>query len=235
MTFLNSTFFNSAEPIFRRKQDALDVQDRLGAWQINLKLGRVQLFSTVYSPIDQVFLLWGLFTLVMFMVGQWLPLSWDTQAIVWSVLTAIGTVSMISLTLFWARVESLVWLIHSWAGLMGVGIVLTNLGIFWHWGFVLMNLCPMWLGLSALGYGLTSAGLRSRTFLGMALIHLASIGFLPTVAAWQFLVTGLVMGGSLLLLAQVQWDMRPPIEYVFLTEAQKAFNVQQHQIRQKSL
>jgi hypothetical protein len=229
------TFFNPTEPIVRRKQTALDIQDRLGAWHINLKFGKIRLFSTVYTPIDQVFLIWGLLTLVMFMVGQWLPISWATQAIVWSVLTIIGTGSMIGLTLFWARVESLVWLIHCWAGLMGIGIILTNMGIFWHWGVVLMYLCPIWLGLSALGYGLTSFALRSRTFLGMALIHLASIGVLPTVAAWQFLATGLIMGGSLLLLAQVQWDMRPPIEYVFLTESQKVFNAQQHQMRQKSL
>lgn len=229
------TFFNSTEPILRRKQDALDFQDQLGSWQIDLKLGATRIFSTVYTPIDQVFLLWGLLTLVMFTVGQLLPLSWDTQAIAWSVLTAIGTVCMIGLTLFWARVESLLWLIHLWVALMLVGTVLTNLGIFWHWGIVLMNLCPLWLGLCALGYGFTSLGLRSRTFLLLAVIHLVSIGVLSAVTTWQFLVTGIVMGGSLLLLAQVQWDMRPPIEYAFLTEEQKSFNQHQHHLRQKSL
>lgn len=228
------TFFNATEPILRRKQEALDFQDRLGAWQFSLKLGKVKLFSTVYTPIDQVFLIWGLLTLVMFTVGQLLPLSWDTQAIAWSVLTAIGTVCMIGLTLFWARVESLVWLIHVWVALMLVGTVLTNLGIFWHWGLVLTNLCPLWLGLSALGYGCTSLALRSRTFLLVALIHLISIGGLPSVIAWQFLATGIVMGGSLLLLAQVQWDMRSPIEYALLTQEQKAFNQHQHQLRQNS-
>lgn len=228
------SFFNSTEPILRRKQEALDFQDRLGAWHIELKLGSVKVFSAVYSPIDQVFLIWGLLTLVMFTVGQLVPLSWAAQSIAWSALTAIGTVSMISLTLFWARVESLIWLIHAWVALMLMGTVLTNLGIFWHWSIVLANLCPLWLGLSALGYGLTSLALRSRTFLGVALIHLISIGGLPTVIAWQFLATGIVMGGCLLLLAQVQWDMRPPIEYAFLTEKQRAFNQQQHHLRQQS-
>lgn len=229
------TFFNSTEPLVRRKQDALDVQDRLGAWQIDLKLGNFRLFSTIYTPIDQVFLLWGLLTLLMFTVAQLIPLNWAMQAIAWSALTAVGTVVMIGLTHFWARVESLVWLIYLWAMLMLLGMVLTNIGIFGHWGWALMNLCPMWLGLSAVGYALTSLGLRSRTFLLLALVHLGSIGFLPTIAAWQFLATGIVMGGSLLLLAQVQWDMRPPIEYLFLTEEQKAFNQQQQQRRQNSL
>lgn len=228
------SFFNSTEPLLRHKQSALDVQDRLGAWYLDLKIGNIQIFSTVYTPIDQVFLIWGLLTLVMFSVGQLMPLNWTTQAIAWSGLTAIGTVIMIGLTHFWARVESLVWLIYVWVALMLLGMVLTNVAIFWHWGFVLMNLCPLWLGLSAIGYALTSIGLRSRMFLLLAVIHIASIGFLPTIAAWQFLGTGMVMGGSLLLLAQVQWDMRPPIEYVLLTEEQRAFNQQQHQLRQKS-
>lgn len=228
------TFFNSTEPILRRKQEALDFQDRLGAWQIDFRLGRIKVFSAVYTPIDQVFLLWGLLTLVMFTVGQLLPLSWSTQAVAWSVLTVVATAIMINLTLFWAKVESLIWLINLWVALMLLGTVLTNLGIFWHWGFVLMNLCPLWLGLSALGYGLTSFALRSRTFLLVALIHLLGLFCLPTVAAWQFLATGIVMGGSLLLLAQVQWDMRPPIEYAFLTQEQRAFNQQQHHLRQQS-
>jgi hypothetical protein len=227
------TFFNSTEPIFRRKQEALDVQDRIGAWQIQLKLGKIPLFSTVYTRIDQVFLLWGLLTLIMFAVGQWLPISWDKQAIAWSVLTTIGTVSMISMTHFWAKVESLMWIVYGWAALMLIGLLITNVGIFWHWGTVLMNLCPLWLGLSAIGYGFTGIGLRSRTFLLIAAVHFISIWLLPTIAAWQFLVTGMVMGGSLLLLAQVQWDMRLPLEYAFLTEDQKAFNRDQQQLRQR--
>lgn len=225
-------FFHSTEPLLRRKQEALDVQDRIGAWQLELKLGKITLFSTVYTRIDQVFLIWGLFTLIMFTVGQWLPISWTTQAIAWSVLTTIGTVSMVNLTHLWAKVESLAWVVYGWALLMLIGLVLTNLGIFWHWGTVLMNLCPLWLGLSAIGYGFTGIGLQSRTFLLLAAIHFISIWLLPTVAAWQFLVTGMVMGGSLLLLAQVQWDMRLPIEYAFLTQEQQAFNHQQQRLRQ---
>jgi hypothetical protein len=225
-------FFNSAEPLFRPKQAALDVQDALGSWRLELKLGMNTLVSTIYTRIDQVFLVWGLLTLVMFTVGQLLPLSWIVQAIVWSFLTGLGTISMASLTFFWAKVESLVWLVYSWIALMVVGIALTDYGIFCHSGVILTNLCPLWLGLSAIGYAITGAGLRSRAFLFISVIHLCSIWFLPIVIAWQFLATGIVIGGSLLLLAQVQWDMRAPIAYAFLTEAEKAFNRQQQQLRQ---
>jgi hypothetical protein len=37
---------------------------------------------------------------------------------------------------------------------------------------------------------------------------------------------------SLLLLAEWQWDMRPPIDYVLLTAEQKQFNHEQYQLRQ---
>jgi hypothetical protein len=49
---------------------------------------------------------------------------------------------------------------------------------------------------------------------------------------WQFLATGLVMAGSLLFLSEVQWDMRPPIEFNLLTLEQRQFNQEQHQLRQ---
>lgn len=226
------TFFNPTESLFRPKQEALDIQDALGSWKLEFKLGMNTLFSTIYTRIDQVFLVWGLLTLVMFTVGQLLPLSWSVLAVAWSVLTVLGTIGMASLTLFWARVESLVWLIHLWVALMLVGMAVTDYGIFCNSGVILMNLCPLWLGLSALGYGVTGVGLRSRAFLFVAVIHLCSIWFLPVVIGWQFLATGIVIGGSLLLLAQVQWDMRLPVDFEFLTEEQKAFNRQQQQQRQ---
>ena len=64
------------------------------------------------------------------------------------------------------------------------------------------------------------------------LIHLLGILVLPYVGAWQFLTTGGVMSFSLWLLAELQWDMRLPIEYALLTPEQKQFNQQQHQRRQ---
>ena len=103
-----------------------------------------------------------------------LSISWVVQAILSSVLTVVATVSMASLTFFWARVESLVWLILVWVVLMLLGIVLTDVSIFFNWGIGLTNLCSLWLELSSIGYGITGVGLRSKTFLLIAAIHLCS-------------------------------------------------------------
>jgi hypothetical protein len=43
------------------------------------------------------------------------------------------------------------------------------------------------------------------------------------------------MAASLLMFAGVQWDMRPPIEYNFLTLEQQRFNQEQYQLRQARL
>lgn len=48
-------------------------------------------------------------------------------------------------------------------------------------------------------------------------------------------MTGFVIGASLLLLAQVQWDMRSPIDYAILTLKQKEFNLSQHIHRMEEL
>ena len=95
-----------------------------------------------------------------------------------------------------------------------------------------MRLCPLWLGLSAVGYLCTGLGLRSRTFLLTAVIHLLGIIVLDYVPGWQFLNTGLVMALSLLLLAELPWDMRSPIDYDQLTPQQKQFNQEQYRLRQ---
>jgi hypothetical protein len=118
---------------------------------------------------------------------------------------------------------------------MVAGVVVTDLSIFLSWGEILMRLCPMWLGLSALGYFWTAIGMRSRAFLLTSIVHLIGIALLPYVGGWQFLTTGLVMAVNLLMLAGVQWDMRPPIEYNLLTLEQKQFNKEQFQLRQVPL
>jgi len=215
----------------RRKQESLDVQDLQGSWQINWQVRNTTLFSTIYTRIDQVFVIWGLISLVVFSIAQLLPFSWQVQAIAWSVLTTVGTVSMVSLTMFWAQVERLTWLIYFWVILMLAGMLLTDLGIFLNWGSILLNLCPLWLGLSAIGYLGTGIGIESRTFILVGLLHLFSIGYVQSLT-FPFLATGTIIGGSLLLLAQVQWDMRPPIEYALLTEEERAFNHRQRQLRQ---
>lgn len=229
------TFTPLTQPFLREKQQDLDFQDLQGLLRINAKIGKISIFSGFYTRIDQVFIVWGLICGVMFVCAQFLAVSWQIQAIIWSTLSAVGTLGMILLTWFWVRVESLRWLVYSWVLLMLSGVVLTDLGIFWGWAQILINLCPMWLSLCTLGYIITALAVRSRAFLIMAIVHLLGIAILPLFPGWQFLSTGLVMSVSLLLLAEMQWDMRPPVEYSVLSIEQKEFNREQQQRRLLSL
>ncbi|WP_373537952.1 hypothetical protein [Microcoleus sp.] len=228
------TFFNVSEPLIRSKQEHLDVQDRSGLLQLNWQIGNITLFSGFYTRIDQTFLLWGLVTAGIFFTAQFVPLSWSFQAILWSTLTIVGTAGMAVLTLFWVKVERVSWILYCWAMLMITGLVLTDCSIFLGWGGLLQHLCDLWLGLSAIGYFCTGLGLRSRTFIAIGLAHLFAIGLLPFVAPWQYLTTGIIMAGCLLLLSELQWDMRSPIDNTLLSEEQKEFNRIQHQLRQLS-
>lgn len=147
----------------------------------------------------------------MFFTAQFLPVRWTLQAGFWSVLSLLGTFAMVNLAHYWVKVERVSWVLSCWVMLMLLGLVLTNLGIFLGWGEVLANLCPLWLGLSALGYFCTGLALRSRAIIAIGLVHLLVILILPYVGGWLFLLTGMVMVLSLLLLAEFQWDMRHPI------------------------
>ena len=225
--------FNSVEPIIRRKQHDLDFQDRQGLLTLKLKIKHKTLFNSIYTRIDQVFVFWGLITAVIFFTAQFAPIDWITQASFWSVLTVIGTVAMTVLTHFWVKVERLRWVLYSWIVLMFGGMAVTDFGIYYGAGTILMHLCHLWLGLSAIGYFCTGLGLRSRAFIMSGLFHIFGILILPYCIGWQFLVTGLVMTANLLMFAETQWDMRPPIDnYDVLTEEQKEFNRQQYLIRQ---
>ena len=226
-------FFNSVEPIIRRKQHALDFQDRQGLLTLKLQISNKTLFNNIYTRIDQVFGFWGLITAVIFFTAQFAPIDWITQAAFWSVLTGLGTVGMTILTHFWVKVERLRWVLYAWIVLMLGGVAITDLSIMWGWGTVLMHLCHLWLGLSAMGYFCTGLGLRSRAFMLAGLFHLLGILILPLCTGWQFLATGLIMTANLLIFAETQWDMRPPIDnYSLLTEKQKEFNREQYLIRQ---
>jgi hypothetical protein len=94
---------------------------------------------------------------------------------------------------------------------------LTDLGIFLGWKKVLANLCPLWLGMSGIGYLGTEFAVRSRALLAASLFHLSGILILPYTDGLSFLFTGAVMVFSLLVLAELQWDMRHPINYAPLT------------------
>ena len=225
--------FNPEEPIIRRKQEELDFQDRQGLWKLKLQIKDKTLFSSFYTRIDQVFVVWGLISAVIFITAQFAPIDWITQAIFWSALTVMGSVGMSCLTHFWVRVERLSWVLYAWIFLMLGGVVITDFGIFLGWGQILMHLCHLWLGLSAIGYFCTGFGLRSRAFIISGIVHLLGILILPYFIGWQFLTTGIIMTANLLMFAETQWDMRPPIEnYALLTEEQKQFNREQYLIRQ---
>ena len=225
--------FNSAEPIIRRKQHALDLQDRHGLLELKLKISNKTIFSSIYTRIDQVFVLWGLITAIIFLSAQFAPIDWITQAIFWSILTTMGTLVMTTLTYFVVTVERLRWLLFSWASLMLMGVVITDLGIIQGWSKVLANLCPIWLALIVLGYICTGLGLRSRAFIVAAIAHLFGILILPYCVGWQFLATGFIITVNLLFFAEAQWDMRPPIDnYGLLSEEQQDFNREQYLIRQ---
>lgn len=227
------TFFNVTEPIIRRKQTALDLQDLCGLLEINVEVDNNQLFYRLYTRIDQALLLWAIIALIIFITAQFLPISWITQAYTWSILTLLATGAMILLTRFWTKVEQLSWVIYLWGSLMLFSLALTNIGIFAGWGIILMNLCSLWLSSCAVGYFLTGLGLKSRLFIVMGLIHLLAMAVLPLISGWQFLTTGLVIASSLIFLSEVQWDMREAITSPVLSEADRAFNWQQRQRRKE--
>ncbi|MBE7382093.1 MAG: hypothetical protein F6J95_011845 [Leptolyngbya sp. SIO1E4] len=229
------SFFNPQEPILRPKQTHLDIQDLEGLiswrWQINQRM----VVSWLYTRIDQVFLLWGWITGLIFLTPQFLPtVSWLDQAIIWSVLSVIGLGIMTWLAWFWVKVEQLRWLIYLWSGLVLIGLVLTDYGILQGSGLILMNLCPIWLAVCAAGYVAMGLDMRSRTFLIFAALHGAAIPLLNLVPAYQFLITAVVMSGSLFLLAELQWDMRPPATSKALSVEQNAFNHKQQRLRSLS-
>jgi len=200
------TYFNPTTPLLCRKESAFALPDVPGVWRFHLQIGNTTLLSTFYTRLDQACIVWGVISAIIFIAAQFLPISWTTQAIWWSTLSLIGTVGMVFLTPSWIREEGLGWVLDSWIFLMLFGLVVTDLGIFLGWGEVLMNLCPLWLGLIALGYFCTGVGMRSRTLMLTGLLHLLSIWILPYCGAWQFLATGIITGGSVLLLAEFQWD-----------------------------
>ena len=225
--------FNTAEPIIRRKQHALDFQDRQGLLKLRLQISDKTLFNNIYTRIDQVFVVWGLITALIFFTAQFAPIDWRTQALFWSMLTVAGTVAMSVLTYFWVKVERLRWVLYAWIVLMLAGVGITDYGIFMGSGTILMHLCDLWLGLSAVGYFCTGIGLRSRALIMAGLFHILGIAILPLCVGWQFMATGLVMTANLLMFAETQWDMRLPIDnYGVLSEEQQEFNRQQFLVRQ---
>lgn len=205
------TFFNYSVPPLRRKQINIELQDLEGLWQVQFPLGKYRFYSQFYTCLDRTCLLWSLLLIAMFGTAQFLSVSWMLQAGLWSALSLVGTAAMVSMTYSWVKIERLIWVLYGWVILMLLGLVLTDLAIFFSWGKLLANLCPLWLGMSGIGYLGTGFAVRSRALLAASLFHLLGILILPYTGGWSFLFTGSVMVFSLLVLAELQWDMRQPI------------------------
>ncbi|MEG4988839.1 hypothetical protein QUB08_24235 [Microcoleus sp. BR0-C5] len=205
------TFFNYSVPPLRRKPLKIEVQDLEGLWQVQFPLGKDRFYSQFYTCLDRTCLLWSLLLIPIFGTAQFFSVSWMLQAGLWSALSLVGTAAMVSMTYSWVKIERLIWVLYGWVILMLLGLLLTDLAIFLSWGKVLANLCPLWLGMSGVGYLGTGFAVRSRALLAASLLHLLGILILPFTGGWSFLFTGTVMVFSLLVLAELQWDMRQPI------------------------
>ena len=211
------TFFNYSVPLLRRKQLNIEGQDLEGLWQVQFPLGKERFYSKFYTCLDRACLLWSLLLIPMFGTAQFFPVSWMLQAGLWSVLSLGGTAAMVSMTYSWVKIERLTWVLYGWVILMLLGLLLTDLGIFLGWEKVLPNLCHLWLGISGIGYLGTGFAVRSRALLATSFFHLSGILILPYTTGLSFLFTGTLMVFSLLVLAELQWDMRHPINYPTLT------------------
>ncbi|MEG4007970.1 hypothetical protein QUA41_02080 [Microcoleus sp. Pol11C1] len=205
------TFFNYSVPPLRRKQINIAVQDLEGLWHVQFPIGKERFYSKFYTCLDRACLLWSLLLIPIFGTAQFFSVSWMLQAGLWSALSLVGTAAMVIMTYSWVKIKRLIWVLYGWVILMLLGLLLTDLAIFFKWGKVLANLCPLWLGMSGIGYMATGFAVRSRALLAASLFHLLGILIVPYTEGWSFLFTGTVMVFSLLVLAELQWDMHQPI------------------------
>lgn len=203
---LESGWFDLSIPLLRRKRSAFEIEDLPGLWRVHWQLGEKTILSTFYTRIDQACLLWGIISTLIFVTAQFLAIDWQTQAILWSVLSLFGTIAMTKLSQCWRSIKPLRDVISAWVILMMAGVTITDLGVFLGWGEILIRLCPLWLGINAIGYIYTGMRMRSRAFAFIGLLNFAAIALLPYVITWQFLTTGLVTGISALMVAELQWD-----------------------------
>ena len=192
--------------IFQLKQDLVDPVDLHGI--LRLQLGRQDKFfvATYFTRLDQALLIWGAVTAAIFLIAQFYFIDWHTQAIIWSALSGAAILTAGRLTWFWVTTRNQRWILYGWSLLVVCGLYLTDYGIVVGWGVILGNLCSMWLALSALGYFATGIGIQAKALILMSIVHLCSIPILTIFPTWQFLLTGVVMSGSLFCLAAFQWE-----------------------------
>lgn len=200
------SFFNYSKPPLCRKQLTVEIEEMEGLWHINWQIGKIRLYSTFYTRIDQACILWSLLLIPMFITAQFLPVSWSLQATLWSILSCIGIAAMVVWTNYWVKLNKVSWALYCWVLLLILGVILTDGSIFLGWGNILIHLCALWLGLSAICYFCTGLAVRSRAVIFIGIIHILGIFILPYVGPWQFLTTGTLMVFCLLMLAEFRWD-----------------------------
>jgi hypothetical protein len=199
-------FLNHAQFPLRVKKITVETQQLEGIWYVNWQLGKNWIYSTFYTCIDRVCIVWSVMLIAMFSTAQFLPINWILLAKLWSILSCIGIATMIILANEWAKKRQATWLLYCWTIFILTGVVATDLALFLGWGGILTNLCTLWLGLSTMGYLCTAIAMRSLAFIVVAIVHILFIFILPYVIAWQFMLTGTFMALSLLVLAEFQWD-----------------------------
>ncbi|HIK36839.1 MAG: hypothetical protein NZ901_07665 [Geminocystis sp.] len=206
------SFFKPQQPILQKKQLYCNLETYRQMRCVRVEVVEKLYLSGIYTCVDQAMLVWGLVTGIIFMGGQFLTISWQIQAIFWSILTLVGIIAMITLTHSWTVWEKITELLYAWVILMLLGMALTDSAIFLGWGYILSHLCHLWLILSAIGYGITGWMLHSRAFFLSALIHAIMVFLLPLFGGWQFAATGFAMTSNLWLFSEAQWDMLLPRE-----------------------
>lgn len=190
--------FDPSRPILSRKQNNLSWDEQDGTIYLSSRF--------YYTRLDQALLLWAIAVAIIFFTAQFHAFDWHQQAKLWSCLSLV-TLVLSSLRAWpWAAAKNLRWLLYGWAGMMLLGLGLTDYGIYGSVSWVLLNLCPIWLGLCGLAYGITALAMGSRALLGIAGVHGMALGCLSLWPAWLFGITGGAIAGCLLLLAQLQWD-----------------------------
>lgn len=164
------------------------------------------IIDTYYTHLDLALALWGVTLALIFGVAQGYLLDWPLQAWLWSILSGGILVLTTCLAWNWVEAKQAHWAVLEWSCLIGLGLCLTDYGVFAGYGPILMYLCPLWLGICALGYLLSGLGMQAPALAFIGLVHLAVIPGVVVLPAWQFLLTGGVMAGSLGCLAVLHWD-----------------------------
>jgi hypothetical protein len=113
---------------------------------------------------------------------------------------------MVLLTPSWLREEGLGWVLDSWALFDVAWSCPDRLQYFPGLGSSINQSVSTMVRIGGAGLSGDGLGLRSRALIITGFVHLLAIGILPSVGAMQFLGTGIMMGGSSILLAVFQWD-----------------------------